>query len=181
VAEKFAVFKNVLIKYTEGEDRHKVMRTIARGENRWYKRLNVDKGLEGMKLDNWEKGMWTNPEGVTKEVSGGKTLSTMEKATDTYLTREVDKTDKLNPEFAAPKDQLQQIAERLVRHRRMREERQTDDVLRWQTHMGQWLTGSLQDEDAMVDVVPPRRKSSHAKHPVVAGSSAPIAPETSTS
>lgn len=60
-SEKFAVFKNVLIKYTEGEDRHKMMRTIARGEYRWYKRLNVNKGLEDMKLDNWERGLWTDP------------------------------------------------------------------------------------------------------------------------
>ncbi|OJD30515.1 patatin phospholipase a2-related protein [Diplodia corticola] len=61
VAEKFAVFKNVLIKYTEGEEQHRAMVRIAKGENTWYKRLNVDKGLEKMKLDNWEKGAWGGP------------------------------------------------------------------------------------------------------------------------
>ncbi|KAF9634266.1 Patatin/Phospholipase A2-related protein [Lasiodiplodia theobromae] len=61
MAEKFAVFKNVLIKYTEGEEQHRAMVRIAKGENTWYKRLNVDKGLEKMKLDNWENGVWGGP------------------------------------------------------------------------------------------------------------------------
>lgn len=61
VAEKFAVFKNVLIKYTEGEEQHRAMVRIAKGENTWYKRLNVDQGLEKLKLDNWEKGPWAGP------------------------------------------------------------------------------------------------------------------------
>lgn len=174
-SEKFAVFKNVLIKYTEGEDRHKMMRTIAKGEHTWYKRLNVNKGLEDMKLDNWEKGMWTNPQtGRTKEVPGGKTLSKMEQVTDAYLTREVDK-DRALQEYAAPKVALQQIAERLVRHRRLREEHKHDDLVRWQTHMGQWLTGSLrEEEDSMVEKEAPqptqaRGNSTSSKQPAVSG------------
>lgn len=166
-SEKFAVFKNVLIKYTEGEDRHKMMRTIAKGEHRWYKRLNVDKGLHDLKLDNWEKGPWTNPEtGETKTVNGGKTLSKMEKATSEYITR----TNRESPggakEYQPPKIVLQQIAERLVRHRRLREETKNEDLVRWQTHMGQWLTGELKPEDAMR--VPPaptsRRKGSRGNN-----------------
>ncbi|KAF2711328.1 FabD/lysophospholipase-like protein [Pleomassaria siparia CBS 279.74] len=170
-SEKFAVFKNLLIKYTEGEDRHKMMRTIAKGETRWYKRLNVTKGLEDMKLDNWEKGSWSNPKGVTEEVPGGKTLTRMEQATTAYLTRDRDVSDKMNPEYAAPKLVLEQIAERLVRHRRMREKTKDDNLLRWQTHMGQWLTGTLQDEDAMVDTPPTkstksRKQSASSQEPL---------------
>ncbi|KAK8178666.1 acyl transferase/acyl hydrolase/lysophospholipase [Phyllosticta citribraziliensis] len=66
MAEKFAVFKNLLIKYTEGEEQHRAMVRIAKGENTWYKRLNVDTGLEKMKLDNWEKGFWAGPEAFAK-------------------------------------------------------------------------------------------------------------------
>ncbi|KAF2730101.1 FabD/lysophospholipase-like protein [Polyplosphaeria fusca] len=158
-SEKFAVFKNVLIKYTEGEDRHKMMRTIAKGEHRWYKRLNVDKGLEGFKLDNWERGLWTHPvTGQTKDVSGGKSLSVMEKATNDYLDRDKAETIGGFAEYAPPKVMLQQVAERLVRHRRLREATKEDDPKRWETHMGQWLTGTRSDEeDAPVVVV--RRES----------------------
>lgn len=149
-SEKFAVFKNVLIKYTEGEDRHKMMRTIARGEHRWYKRLNVNNGLEDMKLDNWEKGVWTNPQtGITKEVPGGKTLSRMEKVTNEYLNRD-EAEKRILLEYAPPKVVIQQVAERLVRHRRLREATKSDDLKRWETHMGQWLTGTLEGEDSMI-------------------------------
>ncbi|KAL6711677.1 hypothetical protein ACN47E_004611 [Coniothyrium glycines] len=149
-SEKLAVFKNVLIKYTEGEDRHKMMRTIAKGEHRWYKRLNVDKGLHDLKLDNWEKGSWTNPKTQeTKVVQGGKTLTRMEQATGEYLSRDTLESPGGLKEYQPPKVVLQQIAERLVRHRRFREATKDSDPLRWQTHMGQWLTGELRPEDAM--------------------------------
>jgi hypothetical protein len=148
-SEKFAVFKNILIKYTEGEDRHNMMRTIARGEHRWYKRLNVDKGLEDMKLDNWVKGPWTDPlTNITREVTGGKTLSKMEDVTMAYLDRE--ELERRVHEYAPPRIVLQQVAERLVRHRRLRESTKNDDLRRWQTHMGQWLTGTLKEEDGML-------------------------------
>ncbi|KAF2135024.1 FabD/lysophospholipase-like protein [Dothidotthia symphoricarpi CBS 119687] len=149
-SEKFAVFKNVLIKYTEGEVRHRMMTTIAKGEHRWYKRLNVDKGLQDLQLDNWEKGPWLNPQtGETKVVNGGKTLSTMETATAAYLARDTRQTLGGVQEYAPPKLVLQQVAERLVRHRRMREATKDDDLRRWQTHMGQWLTGELGPEDGV--------------------------------
>ncbi|CAN9185460.1 hypothetical protein AA0119_g11616 [Alternaria tenuissima] len=161
-SEKLAVFKNVLIKYTEGEDRHKMMRTIAKGEHRWYKRLNVDKGLEGLPLDSWEKGPWTNPQtNERKEVPGGKTLSTMEQATNAYLERNTIASPGGLTEYQPPKIVLQQVAERLVRHRRLREATKADDPRRWQTHMGQWLTGELKPEDAMrVPIKPEPRKGS---------------------
>jgi len=173
-SEKFAVFKNVLIKYTEGEKQHTNMRIIARGEHRWYKRLNVDQGLENLKLDNWERGPWLNPSTNTTEVvNGGKTLSRMDAATKAYLTR-----DKLNSpgghkEYAVPKVVLQQVAERLVRHRRLREATKERDLQRWQSHMGQWLTGELKDEDKMVvEVEVKSRKASRSKS--TAGTATPL-------
>ncbi|KAF1835627.1 FabD/lysophospholipase-like protein [Decorospora gaudefroyi] len=159
-SEKLAVFKNVLIKYTEGEDRHKMMRSIAKGEHRWYKRLNVDTGLQGLKLDNWEKGPWKNPlTGETKDVPGGRTLSRMEQATSDYLSRDkkMEAPGGLK-EYQPPKIVLQQIAERLVRHRRLREATKADDPRRWQTHMGQWLTGELGPEDTVLQPVRPEPK-----------------------
>jgi hypothetical protein len=57
MAETFAVFKNMLVKYTQGEERHQTMVREAKGEWNWYKRLNVDTGLQNMKLDNWEKSV----------------------------------------------------------------------------------------------------------------------------
>lgn len=53
MAETFAVFKNMLVKYTQGEQSHQGMVLEAKGQHTWYKRLNVDKGLQNMKLDNW--------------------------------------------------------------------------------------------------------------------------------
>lgn len=53
VAETFAVFNNMLVKYTQGEQTHETMVLEAKGQHTWYKRLNVDKGLQNMKLDNW--------------------------------------------------------------------------------------------------------------------------------
>lgn len=147
-SEKLAVFKNLLIKYTEGEDRHKMMRTIAKGEHRWYKRLNVDKGLEGLPLDHWSKGTWTNPQTKeTKQVSGGKTLTIMDTATRAYLDRNTIASPGGLTEYQPPKVVLKQVAERLVRHRRLREATKAEDLKRWQTHMGQWLTGELKPED----------------------------------
>jgi hypothetical protein len=174
-SEKFAVFKNVLIKYTEGEKQHVNMMTIARGEHRWYKRLNVDKGLQDLKLDNWEKGSWTNPQtGKTEVVNGGRTLSRMEEATNGYLTRTNLESPGGHKEYQPPKVVLQQVAERLVRHRRMREATKADDLKRWQTYMGQWLTGELKPEDAMV--AHPERKGRSKASRVKASQSRPSTP-----
>lgn len=75
-AEKLAVIRNVLIKYTDSEIKHRAMLNTARGEHGWYKRLNVDKGLESMSLDEWKKGEWRNMvTGELAEVPGGKSFS----------------------------------------------------------------------------------------------------------
>ncbi|KAF2455264.1 acyl transferase/acyl hydrolase/lysophospholipase [Lineolata rhizophorae] len=149
-AEKFAVFKNVLIKYTEGEEKHKAMLQLARGEHRWYKRLNVSTGLEKLKLDNWEKGRWQDPAtGVEEVVPGGKTLKHMEEVTRHYLAREIDRE---YDTYAPPKIKLDQAAEKLVRHRRARERTADMDRRRWDTFMGRYLTGdfSLDQEGVAV-------------------------------
>jgi hypothetical protein len=73
----------------------------------------------------------------------------MESATKTYLERDAIPSPGNPAEYQAPKIVLQQVAERLVRHRRLREATKADDLRRWQTHMGQWLTGELRPEDGM--------------------------------
>ena len=127
--------------------------------------MNVDQGMEGLALDNWEKGPWLNMHtGEEKVVSGGKTLSRMEKATGDYMNRNYVETLDGVKEYQPPKIVLQQIAERLVRHRRLREETKNDNIKRWQTYMGQWLTGELKDEDSAIHVPPPiSRKESRLK------------------
>ncbi len=148
-AEKFAVFKNLLIKYTEGEEKHKAMKLVAKGEHRWYKRLNVSAGLETMKLDNWESQTVKDPQtGLHKVIPGGKSLKRMEDATTSYLVRPLDK--KFDT-YAPPSEMIVQSAEILVRHRRAREEsakrqgRPEEDKERWETFMGQNLTGTRSD------------------------------------
>ncbi|KAK7510026.1 acyl transferase/acyl hydrolase/lysophospholipase [Phyllosticta citriasiana] len=163
MAEKFAVFKNLLIKYTEGEEQHRAMVRIAKGENTWYKRLNVDTGLEKMKLDNWERGFWAGPEAFAKPepqrprsgppntpghiVPGGATLTRMEAATREYLARPYDhKFDT----YAPPMRKVEQAAEKLVRQRRARERSargEADPTRRWDTFVGRWLTGRFDEED----------------------------------
>jgi hypothetical protein len=147
-AEKIAVFKNLMVKYTEGEEKHQAMVYQARGEHKWYKRLNVSEGLSGMKLDNWERGVWKNPEtGVESEVNGGKSLRRMEEATWEYLERNLDRRFDT---YAPPKVMLEQTAEKLVRHRRAREKTKDENPKMWDTFMGRWLTGELKDIDRAI-------------------------------
>jgi len=116
--EKLAILRNLMIKYTEGESTHDNLLKRARGENTWYKRLNVSDGLQGMKLDYWERGEWRDGDGAVNVVPGGKTLSRMEEVTRVYLERgvwsEVDG-------YARPAVKVRQCAEKLVRQRRARE------------------------------------------------------------
>lgn len=146
-AEKFAVLKNVLIKYTDGEEKHKTLAGTARGEHTWYKRLNVSAGLENMPLDSWRKGKWKDPiTGMVRVTSGGETLSKMEEATATYLNRDHD--PKLDS-YAAPKVMVKQVAEKLVRQRLARKAlNETGSVevkKRWDTFMGRYMNGEYSD------------------------------------
>ncbi|KAF2101933.1 FabD/lysophospholipase-like protein [Rhizodiscina lignyota] len=137
-SEKMAVFRNLLVKYTEGERQHRAMMDTARGQNTWYKRLNVCEGLQTMKLDNWERGEWKNPlTGEEKVVVGGATLTRMEKAVENYLTREFDHGE--GDTYAPPKVMLEQAAEKLVRQRRARERSKNLYPKRWETFMGEHL------------------------------------------
>ncbi|KAF2759917.1 FabD/lysophospholipase-like protein [Pseudovirgaria hyperparasitica] len=159
-SEKFAVVKNLMVKYTEGEQTHRTMLSTARGQHKWYKRLNVSSGLETMKLDNWEKGPWIDPEtNMEIIVPGGASLRRMEEVTEKYLNRDFDHD---HDTYAPPRTMLIQTAEKLVRHRRERERTKDQDLRRWQTFMGQWLTGELGPEDTVLpplpDAQPPRRR-----------------------
>lgn len=164
-AEKFAVFKNVLIKYTEGEEKHRSMVRLAKGEHRWYKRLNVSSGLETMKLDNWVDGPWLDiVTGSETKVKGGKSLRRMEDATRTYLERELDRRFDT---YAPPKTMISQAAEKLVRHRRARERTKHLDIKRWEIYMGQWLTTERKEnEDGVVEHnIAGRRRLSTSESP----------------
>lgn len=116
--EKFSVLPSLLIKYTESEKQHQTMVGFARGEHTWYKRLNVDKGLESMPLDHWVKGPYKSPGDASAETrAGGETLNKMEAATATYLGRGYDPD---MDTYAPPATMLAQAAEKLVRQRRAR-------------------------------------------------------------
>lgn len=135
--EVFAVFKNMLVRYTEGEGRHKDMTNLARGMHSWYKRLNVSEGMEGMRLDNWEESFQIDP--VTKaktRVPGGKSLKRMEDATTRYLTRP--RNESLQ-EYAPPKEMLKQVAQKIVLTRRAREKTERFDKERWDSFIGKRL------------------------------------------
>ena len=144
-----------------------------------------------MALDDWEEGVWTNAAtGIKKKVPGGKSLSRMENVTNAYLDRDKAETKAPLLEYAPPKVMLQQVAERLVRHRRLREATKHNDLRRWQTHMGQWLTGTLKEEDGMATpkpgIKPQSRRSSaqtsssNPPNPTPSGSSTPGALSDST-
>jgi hypothetical protein len=131
-AETFALVRNMLVKYTEGESRHLDMARLAHGQATWYKRLNVGPGLEGMRLDNWEAGEEVDPiSGVRRVVHGGKTLRRLEDVTAAYLDRT--EADASVMEYAPPAEMLKQVAEKMVRHRRARERA---DPARWETFCG---------------------------------------------
>lgn len=150
---KWANFRHMETMYTDSEDRHKIMELI--GRDGWYKRLNVNQGLEDVSLGNWVKGEWTNPQTRQRKIiPGGKTLTTMEEATRTYLNRDTVSSPGGRTEHQLPKVIVEQVAERLVRHRRLREATKADDPTRWEKYMGQWLTGSLKPEDGKREPAP---------------------------
>ena len=128
----------MLVKYTDGEVKHDMLLRKAEGMHAWYKRLNVDTGLEDMKLDNWESLEQQDPiTGHTRPIPGGKTLQTIQEVTDRYLERRRE-IRKLG-EYAPPSIMIKQTAEKLVRCRRAREksaEVSEFDRQRWNSLMG---------------------------------------------
>lgn len=148
--EKISVIPNLMVKYTESEKQHHAMRVHAEGENTYYKRLNVTKGLERMPLDHWIRGPWKPPGDEKAEkmvVPGGASLNIMEEKTKTYLERDFD------PEFDSynrPAVMLKQTAEKLVRQRRARAR---EGGLRWETFIGKHIerAGKQQNGGAGAD------------------------------
>jgi hypothetical protein len=143
-SEKVVMFKNLIIKEMEGQDRHRMMRTIGRGGHTWYKRLDVTTGLEKMPIDQWESGHWLpdGSGGVSVKHRGGMTMNKIQIATEAYLSRNAIGS---NAEYAPPRVMLQQTAEKLVRIRRAREyEAMTESGEkreRWEVYMGKYLAG----------------------------------------
>ena len=131
----------MLVKYTDGEIKHDMLLRKAEGMHAWYKRLNVDTGLEDMKLDNWEPLERQDPlTGHMQTIPGGKTLETIEEVTDKYLART--KEIRELKEYAPPSVMIRQTAEKLVRCRRAREksaESSEFDRMRWDSLMGRHL------------------------------------------
>jgi hypothetical protein len=131
----------MLVKYTDGEVKHHMLLRKAEGMHAWYKRLNVDTGLEDMKLDNWEHlEQEDTVTGDIQTIPGGKTLNTIQEVTDKYLSR-VKEIRELN-EYAPPSVMIRQTAEKLVRCRRARErsaEGSDFDKQRWDSLMGRHL------------------------------------------
>lgn len=130
LVEKFSILPNLLVKFTESELVHEVLRGYTGGEHTWYKRLNVSSGLENMPLDHWVKGPHKASSvggDEAKVVPGGATLTKMEVETEKYLAREFDQE---LDDYAAPKVMLSQVAEKLVRQRRARAR---EGGVRWKT------------------------------------------------
>jgi Patatin-like phospholipase len=177
-AEVFAVLKNMLVRYTEGEGRHTDMTNLARGQHTWYKRLNVDAGMEGMRLDNWEASMEIDPVTKTRrEVPGGKSLKRMENATELYLTRNAKAS---LAEYAAPKEMLKQIAQKMVLTRRARERTARFDAARWESFQGKNLrrrrashqSNQSQSRQPNGAVAPPRASLDNESIPAMMSSAA---------
>src|SRR5215468_10318698 len=100
----------MLVKYTDGEIKHQMLLHKAEGMHAWYKRLNVNTGLQDMKLDNWEPLEQEDPvTGHKQTIPGGQTLRTIQEATDNYLerTREIRELK----EYAPPSVMIKQTAE----------------------------------------------------------------------
>lgn len=131
----------MLVKYTDGEVKHDMLLRKAEGMHGWYKRLNVDTGLQDMKLDNWESLEQEDPvTGRKKTIPGGKTLNAIQEVTDKYLART--KEIRELKEYAPPIVMIKQTAEKLVRCRRAREksaEVSEFDKQRWDSLMGRYL------------------------------------------
>ena len=144
VKERLAVAKHMLMRYTEGESVHRMIRENIAAEHLWYKRLNVDVGLGTMDLADWRKGDWHDPDtGETIQHSGGATLTDIEDATRRYLTRDDLHTADEIEWFLLPREQIDFCAERMVRHRaeRLRLARDQQGDREWETHQGRYVSG----------------------------------------
>ena len=147
--EQLAVAKHLVLRYTNSEDIHRDIRDFVENEHTWYRRLNVDVGLGYLNLGDWRQGKWHNPSTDQDENHpGGATLTAMENATRTYLTRTILNTENSIEWYLLPKEHIEHIAERLVRHRTERRNgiKTEEDRIRWHTHQGRWVTGHKMED-----------------------------------
>ena len=147
--ERLAIAKHMLMRYTEGESVHRMIRRDVNGEQSWYKRLNVDVGLGEMDLGDWHKGDWKNPDtGEIEQHSGGRTLTDIEDATRRYLTRKELHTADDVEWFLLPEELIEHCAERMVRHRAARLKAAQGEALKrekWEAHQGRYVSGQKAD------------------------------------
>ena len=142
IRERLAIAKHILVRYTEGEIVHRIIKNQAGAEHLWYKRLNVDKGLGEMDLGDWRRGTWTDNSGQQIPHSGGSTLTQIETATRDYLKRTELHTEDDIEWFLLPSELLDHVAERLVRHRAERRKLVTaENEIQWQTYQGRYVSG----------------------------------------
>ncbi|KAL1310761.1 hypothetical protein AAFC00_001013 [Neodothiora populina] len=160
--EKFSIVPSLLVKFTDSEKTHQTMRNYAKGEHKYYKRLNVDTGLEKMPLDHWVKGLWKPLKSLgisqlqetdqveAKVEPGGVSLTKMEQATFAYLNRDFDAAF---DSYAAPKDMMDQTAQKLVRLRRARAKAGGP---RWETFIGKHLSKEMESDGGSTTTVKDR-------------------------
>lgn len=98
------------IDYDVAQGAHRLME-LGGIEIMYYRRLNVPSHMDHILLDDWEDG-----DLGSRRVAGGATLAKIHSATMTYLNRQIDPVEDLEPG-----QQLRHAAETLVCHRRARE------------------------------------------------------------
>lgn len=167
IRQKLAIGGHVLMRYTESEMIHRSIRDVFhKGDKRWYKRLSVDEGLGEMKLGDWKAGNWTDENGDERIHSGGATLTHMETAVKTYVTRnKLNKTNGTELKLL-PKTMIDHTAQRLVRQKTNREglaeSGSEEDRDKWEKHRGKWLTGQLDSSWKIDTGDEPYKRNNHA-------------------
>lgn len=149
IKQKVALGKHLLMRYTEGESIHRRLREDVAAEHKWYKRLNVDRGLGNMDLGDWRKGEWTDENGVRATRKGGATLTDMEKAVGAYVERQTLNRKNQIEWHLLPSTLIDHTAERLVRHKAKRASLAALHETyreRWYCYRGRCITGELAED-----------------------------------
>jgi len=116
----------------------------AHGDDEYYKRLDVNSGLERMVYDDWVQGCFspqvsscrgTAEIGLnSRSVPGGRSLTKITEMTEKYLNRPFDPK---HDTHASPHNKLKHTAEKLVRQRRARAKLGGG---RWETFVGRYMS-----------------------------------------
>lgn len=145
--EGYSIIPALEVKFAESEGHHRAIREIARGEDGYYKRLDVTSGLERLPYNEWIKGIFRPPSspggGIgtreagpkSKVIPGGRSLTKITEMTEMYLNEPPGT-------YASPGKKLRDTAEKLVRQRRARAELGGG---RWETFVGSYM--SLEDAE----------------------------------